>query len=471
MQAPPKHLTTFSLAMLNVATVLSLRAFPLLAATGYEMIFYCLFAAILFLLPVSFVAAEFATTWPGPGGVNHWVKEAFGARLGLCAVWLQWTQNLFWYPGILGFAAASLAYLLNRPSLATNNYYQFFMIVIIYWVAVIICSFGLKFISRIATWGVILGTFAPAILLIVLGFFWVLGHPQSALLVSHKLFFPNFSQLNQVAFLADIVLLFAGMEVGAVHVVELTNPHRQYPRAILYPAAIIVITFLLGSFAVFTIVPVSDLNLLAGTMQAFQRALVFFHCQWLIYVVSACVTFGVLASVLAWVVGPSKGLLATAKNGEIPPFLAHTNRHNIQINILIIQAIVVTVLASLYLILKNVDVAFILLSAISAALYLIMYFIMFISIIRLRFKAPHIKRPYAIPGGKVGLWFIAGIGVLASFFAIVLAFVPPAKLAVSAPMIYSIIVALAIITFCVAPFVIYACRKSSWSQHRDVKSD
>ena len=68
--------------MMNVAAVMSLRGLPMMAKEGLTMFFYILFAAVLFLAPVSLVSAELATGWPKEGGVYRWVREAFGERWG-----------------------------------------------------------------------------------------------------------------------------------------------------------------------------------------------------------------------------------------------------------------------------------------------------------------------------------------------------------------------------------------------------
>ena len=62
---------------------------------------------------------------------------------------------------------------------------------------------------------------------------------------------------------------------------------------------------------------------------------------------------------MSWVGRPSRGLLQTAKDGEIPPFMAKTNKKGIQVTILILQGIIVSILASLYISsMDNVSVAF-----------------------------------------------------------------------------------------------------------------
>nr|WP_239025700.1 amino acid permease [Sphingomonas paeninsulae] len=70
-------------AIMNVTTIVSLRGMPAQAEYGMASIFYYLFAAIVFLVPVSLVAAELAATFPKQGGVFRWIGEAFGPRWAL----------------------------------------------------------------------------------------------------------------------------------------------------------------------------------------------------------------------------------------------------------------------------------------------------------------------------------------------------------------------------------------------------
>ena len=70
----------WAFAIMNITTIVSLRGLPAQAEYGVASIFYYLFAAIVFLIPVSLVCAELASTFPKKGGVFRWVSEAFGAR-------------------------------------------------------------------------------------------------------------------------------------------------------------------------------------------------------------------------------------------------------------------------------------------------------------------------------------------------------------------------------------------------------
>ena len=48
---------------------------------------------------------------------------------------------------------------------------------------------------------------------------------------AHPWFFPFITGLGDIAFLAGIILLFAGVEVHALHANEMSDPKRQLPMA------------------------------------------------------------------------------------------------------------------------------------------------------------------------------------------------------------------------------------------------
>ena len=93
----------FALAMLNVGAVMSLRGLPMMAKEGLSMIFYLLFASLLFLVPVSLVSAELATGWPRAGGVYRWVREAYGSGFGFTAIWAAMDSKRHLVPDSLNF--------------------------------------------------------------------------------------------------------------------------------------------------------------------------------------------------------------------------------------------------------------------------------------------------------------------------------------------------------------------------------
>ena len=61
-------LGVFTLAIMNVTAVVSLRGLPAEAVYGLSSAFYYLFAAIVFLIPTSLVAAELAAMFQDKKG-------------------------------------------------------------------------------------------------------------------------------------------------------------------------------------------------------------------------------------------------------------------------------------------------------------------------------------------------------------------------------------------------------------------
>jgi glutamate:GABA antiporter len=459
-----RTLSVFVLAMMNIAVVMSLRGLPMMAKEGLTMVFYLLFASILFLVPVSLVSAELATGWPKNGGVYVWVKEAFGSKLGFTAIWLQWIQNVIWYPTVLAFAAGALAYLFLDPELANNKLFSVVVILVVYWGATLVNLRGVASAGWLTTAGVIGGTILPGLLIIVLGLFWWFGGNPIEFSTSTDTtsFLPDFGNINSLAFLGGIVLLFAGMEVGAVHVNELKNPAKQFPAAIFIAMFVIIGVFTLGSLAVAAVLPADGISLTAGIMQALHDLLAKFNALWLLPIFGFLVAFGAIGGVTAWIAGPSRGLLATAEQGELPPFLQKVNKSGIQIHILLVQGTIVTLISLVYLLMPNVSSAFFLLTALTACLYLFMYLLLFATAIKLRFSDPNVPRAFKVPGGNFGMIVIAGIGMLAVLFAYIILFFPPSNLEVGSPAFYVGFLVVGNLLFILLPIIINHFKKPSW---------
>jgi len=465
-----KILGIFTLAMINVAAVANIRGLPTTAEFGLAAIFFYIGAAIIFFIPVSLVSAELATGWPSRGGVYTWVKTAFGGRLGFLAMWLQWAQNIFFYPAVLSFVAATVAYIIN-PALASNKLYMASVIIGVYWLFTFINFFGMKASGWISTVFVLVGTIFPVCLLLLLAVIWVAtGHPV-AFNTHASALFPNMSHLANIVFFVSVILSLAGMEMSAVHANEVKSPQRDYPRAILLSAAIILFMFILGSLAISAAVPKDKISLVAGIMEAFSFFFQQYHLTFLTPVIAILITIGAVGSVNTWIAGPSKGLMWTAHDGDIPPLFQWINKHHMPVPILIVQGCVVTLLACLFLFMPSVSSSYWILTDITIQMYLIMYFIFFIAAIRLRYKYPDQERPYKVPLGNFGMWLTAGIGILGSLFAFFIGFIPPSQLKTGGVTQYESILLIGLVVMVLLPLIIYAFRKPSWEDHRPVAEE
>lgn len=457
----------FTLAMINVSAIVSLRGLPAESTYGLSSAFYYIFAAVFFLIPVSLVAAELTTGWPEKGGVFRWVGEAFGPRLGFLAIWLQWIQTTIWFPTVLTFAAVSIAFMGPNQSwdaaLSSNNVYVLCLVLLVYWLATFLNFRGMRTSGSITKWGSLLGTVIPAALLVLMGMiYWGMGNPIDISMQASD-FVPDLSNFNNIVLAASIFLFYAGMEMSAVHVKDVENPGRNYPLAIGMASVITVLIFVFGTLAIGFIIPKSQINLVQSLLVAYDKLFAYFGLGWLGPVMALCLTFGVLAQVVAWVGGPSKGLLEVGRAGYLPRFMQYTNRNGVQVGILLIQGFIVTLLSIFFVVLPSVQAAYQIISQLTIILYLIMYMLMFASAIYLRYRDPDTPRTFRIPGGKVlGMWVIGGLGLLGSALAFVFSFIPPGQISVGSPAMYVGILIVGALIFTSIPFIIYAKRRPEW---------
>jgi putative glutamate/gamma-aminobutyrate antiporter len=449
---PKKILSAFSLAMMAVAAIVSLRNLPLTAEYGFASIFFYIVAGLFFLIPTALVAAELATTWPETGGLYAWVSEAFGHRFGFLATWLEWVMNIVWNPTALSFLAATFAYLIN-PSLVNDRLFMVMVMLLVFWGATLVNLLGMKASSLVSSIGVILGTLIPGFFIIVLAIIWVIKGNPSQITFSMSNLIPDL-KLDNFVFFAGVLLGLAGMEVAAFHASEVRRPDVDYPKSIFYATLLILVIFIFGTLSIAIVVPAKKISLVAGMMQAVDDFLNPFHLRWLTKIFGVSVIIGALAMLSTWIVGPSHGLLASAQHGDLPPRMSKMNKKGMPSFILFAQAIVTTLFCLVFFLMPNINASYWILTALTAQLTTLIYILMFGAAICLRYTQPMKKRPYKIPGGKVGMWIVSGFGILASLFALFVGFIPPVQFKTGNLFFYETFLILGIIILSLPPFIL-----------------
>jgi len=426
-----KTLGMFAVAMFAVAGIFSLRSLPTMAEYGLSSVFYYIVAAIVFFIPSALVCAELGTAWPRNGGIYIWVKEGLGPKFGFLSIWFEWTNTIVMFPTVLSFIAASLAYSF-MPSLADNKYYMFIMMLSLFWGTTIANLFGLHISKFISNFGVIFGTMLPAVFIIILGLIWLLlGEPRQIAFNAAQLI-PHF-HWGQTAFLAGLILSYAGMQIVAFHAGEIHHPQKNLPRAILLGTVIILVTAILATLAIAIVIPVTQINLVSGLMQTATLFFTTFHIAWAAKIFAFLTALGSIAAMNVWLIGPSKGILVTAGKGQLPQYFLKTNRYGVPVNIFLWQALVGSLLATVYLFMPTINSSYWILNALTSQLTMLMYILLFISAIRLRYLYPHISRAYKIPGGNKGMWLVAGLGVVISVATLLIGFIPPSQIDIGNP--------------------------------------
>ncbi|MDR2806884.1 MAG: APC family permease [Puniceicoccales bacterium] len=458
-QPSKRFIGIFSLAMINCAAVLNLKNFPVMAEYGLGMLFFYAFSVFFFLIPTALVSAELATGFPGEGGIFHWVSKALGDRLGFLAIWLQFVSNAVGFPVTLIYLAALLAYVSGYPELAARSDYVFLVVLVVTWLGTGITLRGMRLTSFVTHWASLLGMIIPGLIVIFLGISWILCGHDSYTALSLEALFPRLNSVEQFIFLLNVFLGFSGLEVSAAHIQEVKNPRRSYPWALLLAAVMIFAISLLGSLAIAFSVPKEVLKLESGVLQAMEALLTQFDLGVLTPWIALAMALGALGHFVAWVAGPARGLLATAKCGYLPPFLRKTNAWGMPSAIMVSQACAITFFSLFLLWLPSITTCFWVLMAMTAQTLLVMYILLFITGIVLKFKYPQVKRAYTVPFGKWGMTAIGSLATLACIGAYIIGFLPPKEIHFENRMLYVLIMLLGNAFLMLPAWVIIRSRK------------
>ncbi len=449
-----RRLGVFSLAMITAGSVDSIRNLPATALFGSSLIFFFILGAIFFLLPSALVSAELSSRSSEHGGIYTWVSQAFGKTSGFLAVWFQWIENVIWYPTILSFVAGTIGFLIS-PALAHSKIYLIAVILTAFWGTTIINLFGIKSSAVFGNFCALFGLLVPMVLIIALGSVWLFGgHPLQIHFTEHAIL-PHSGNGSMWVALTGIMLSFCGMEIATAHSSDVKNPQKAYPRAMLIATVIILSTLICGSLAIAMVLPGKDISLVSGIMQAFNHFFVSYHMQWILPFVAIMLVIGGMGGVNNWIIAPTRGLMLALKESRAPALLSYCNRRGAPAVLLISQALIVTVVALVFLLLPSVNGSYWLLTALAAQLYMMMYIMMFATAIGLRYKKIARRDGFTIPGGFVGIWIVAGFGLIGSIVTFIIGFLPPSNIDIGGVWHYEMLLLIGLLSMSVIPFIGY----------------
>ena len=189
-------------------------------------------------------------------------------------MYLEWQTIVIWFPSVLMFASVSLAYIFWPEAfdarLASNKLYSIIVLLAVYWLATLNTFRGMKSANKLSTLGGLFGTIIPGAILIILGVIYVcLGKPIE--ITGEGLqFFPSFKSFGTIVLAASIFLFYGGMEMQGVHIQNMDNPAKQFPKAIFLATIAILAIFIFATLAIAFVVPQKDINLLQTLFVAYD---------------------------------------------------------------------------------------------------------------------------------------------------------------------------------------------------------
>jgi len=428
-------INTLALTLLITGSIDSIRNLPANALFGSSLIFFFSIAAIVFLIPTALVSAELASNIDKEGGIYQWVRTAFGEKIGFLAVWLQWVNNIVWFPTILSFIAGTAIYLIN-PGLAQNKVYMMGSVLAVFWVLTLINLRGIRVSAKFTSFCTIAGLILPMTLIITLMVVWLfLGKPVEIHLTGSNII-PDWHQPGNWSLFNAAILSFAGMELATVHIHDVNNPQKTFPKALAFSALMILSTMVLGSLAIAFIVPSGQINLVNGTIQSFSYFLSAYHLGWLTPILTILLIIGSMGGLVSWIVSPVKGMAQAANHGFLPPAFGKNNNNGVPQNLMLVQAVLVSLACLSFMLFPSINGSYWFLSVLSTQMYILMYVLMFLAAFQLRKLIPYGKKTFRIPGKQFGLGIVCLLGLIGCALTLLTGFIPPEAINVGSTLRY-----------------------------------
>lgn len=466
-------ISIWTLTLMNVAIIAGLGNDVQEAFYGLSSVTYFAIGAICFFIPTALVAAELASGWSNRGGIFRWVGEGLGKGWALTCLLILWFQVMINFGmGMPSSAATILFYtpMYNKAVAFAQNPTHVVLImtgwIILYWIMAIIANRGVKTFTTITKYGVLIGTLIPLAVMIILTIVWLCQGHTPAISMAPKQLIPKWNGMSTLALAAGVFFSYTGIDENAAFIKRLWHPEKDFVSSIFITLILVFLIFVVGTVIIAMIVPEKQINVLYSLVTVFKVLGETFAFPWLYLVLMWVGLFNLVASTVTELAAPSVMLAQAGGSGFLPKWLQKKNKHGMPARLVYVQMAGMTIIAYLFKLIPNVEGFVILLTQCVTVLYLFYYILMFVAFLRLRYQQPNRPRSFKVPGGKVGAWIIAGVGLISSIFGIVLAFYPPAqvKAEVGSPVTYVIVIAVLVAVVLLTCLGLYLLSKKhpSW---------
>lgn len=414
-----KVLTRFDLICFTIAAFISIDTIAATAAYGGgQTVIWILFAMVMYLLPSGLIVAELGSTFPVEGGAYVWTRMAFGRLPGALTATFYWMSNPTWIGGTL--AGTVVATLSSGLMLDNGGFGTAWSIVI--GLAVTWAIIGLSIVEvKWGRWTGIIGTIvriALVVLFLILVVWFIIDKGKPAGTIGWADLKPSVSGF--LAIIGLLQFLFVGFELSSGASEEMKHPSRDVPAMIVRSGLMTVAIVLLMVVPILLVIPLKDVSNVAGFADAYNHVKVVLGSGggnamgWLagLLIIITIITAGGV-----WMQGSARVQAIAGLDGSAPRVLGTFSKSGTPLAMNIISGIIGSVFVILVFTVANGSLAnfFAVMLALVVSLTAMQYAFIMPSIIVLRRKYPHHKRPYRVPGGAVGLW----ICVIATEFMII----------------------------------------------------
>ncbi len=322
------------------------------ANQGLEVIFSWIFMMVLYFLPYILMVGELGSAFSNASsGVSSWIKETSNARFAYLAAWTYWVVHI---PYIAqkpqsGLVALNWGLTMNPTFIDGMNVLLLqFIIWLIFIAFVFLASRGLKSLK-------ILGTIAGSIIFVMGLLYVILGvsavifldAPVATQNITTSTFIPtiNFQYLTTISML---VFAVGGIEKLSPYVKETENAGKNFPKAMIAVAIMVIVSAILGSLTMGAMFDSNDIPedlKLNGQYYAFQILGQWWHVgDFFARIYAFANAAGQFTALFIAIDAPLKILVLDSDRRYVPEKLTKTNKFGAPVNGYIMMSVLVSIL-------------------------------------------------------------------------------------------------------------------------------
>ncbi len=423
-----KTMGFWDVLLFNIATVLGPRWIAAAGHNGTSSISLWVLAALFFFVPGALVINELSSRFPEEGGLYVWAKEAFGDFHGFIAGWTYWIYTVFYFPGLLLASASMSAYIIGEKGSTLSQDRTFLLLIslALLLVAVVLNIIGLNIGKWLQNAGGV-GTYLPLSMLVIVALIVYFKHGSMTQFTWANMM-PTWNW-DTVNFWSQIAFAFTGLELVSAMSEEIRDPRRTLPRAVFGAGAMIAFMYVVGTFAILSLVPAAELDPKSGVFHAITIGAVVLKLGFLGILAALLVTVGNAGGVGSTVAGIARVPFVVGIDRYLPEAFGkiHPKWKTPYISILVQAGISGIILLLSQIKSATVQEAYQILIDAAIILYFIPFLYMFAAVVKLAARKDRRTNEHAvlIPGGMPGVWISAGLGFIVVLLGIFVSLVPP----------------------------------------------
>ena len=316
-----RTLGRWDLVLLKIVAIVNLNNVPPTAVYGWFSLALWTLAFFAFLVPSAVAVLVLGRRFPGEGGIYLWIRQHFGEAHGFLAGWCYWAANLFYVPVLLVYMAGTFAFAGGEARAEALAGSKGFVAVLAFGWLVFMTIANIRG-AAVGKWihnvGGVSNLVSVALVVTAAG---------TALAAGVDAEVPAMAGVTWETATSFAVMCNAlvGLELASTMGDEIRDPARDLGPAIWIAAVVSILSYLAATGAVLLLVPVAEVGVLQGIMQAIGIGAGAAGAAWLVAPLAILMGLAIGGSASAWFSGSARIPFVAGLTSALPTALGRVH--------------------------------------------------------------------------------------------------------------------------------------------------